>query len=386
MVRAGGGPASSGSSDDLASAELQLDLTLNLNPCNLRHMKLLITGGAGFVGSNLIRYLLKKYPGYTIINLDRLTYSGNLENLQEVAHLPMYQFIQGDICNEVEVDAIVGQGIDAIIHLASEPHPNPEEVDPSRFIRTDLYGTYVLAEAAVAYNIPRFIHVSTASGYGPGRLDDAQRRPVYEADELKPASPQTASRIGAERLAYSYTTSANLPVTIVRPSSVYGPYQYPSQTMASWITRVIQRQLIDLPASGRVEHDWLHVDDFCTAIDSLLHARDKEVISQVFNIGSGHLRSEIEVVDLLLHFMDRPRELVAISDLASPGEQAVDTTKIERLGWRSQVDFHKGIAEVVRWYEENPQWWEKLKQQYAHLPDQPVLEDGLTLSLSDDYE
>lgn len=339
-------------------------------------MTILVTGGAGFVGSNLIRYLLKKYPAYTIINVDRLTYSGNLDNLADIEALPMYNFVQGDVCNEVEVDALVGQGIDAIIHLASEPHPNPEEIDPSRFIRTDLYGTYVLCEAAKAYQVPRFLHVSTAAGYGPAMVEGIQRRPVYEADELRPASPQAAAKIGAERLAYSYTTSANLPLTIVRPSSIYGPYQYPSQLMASWITDVIERRPITLEASGHLEHDWLHIDDFCHGLDLLLHARPDKVNAQTFNIGSGHLRSQIEVVDLLLHFMDRPRELIAIQESGLQLDQAVDTAKLERLGWRPMVDFHQGIAAVVQWYQDHPDWWQKLKQpHHAHLPGQLVEEE-----------
>lgn len=337
-------------------------------------MKILVTGGAGFIGSNVIRYLLKKYPGYTIINLDRLTYSGNLENLIDIAHLPMYHFVQGDICNEVEVDALMGQDIDAVIHLASEPHPNPEEIDPSRFIRTDLYGTFVLCQAAKAYRIPRFLHISTAEGYGPATEQGLTKRPVFEGDELKPASPQAAAKIGAERLAYSYTTSANLPVTIVRPSSIYGSHQYPSQLMASWITKAIQRQPIELQQAGRVEHDWLHIDDFCTAIDTLLHARAKDVDSQTYNIGSGHVRTEIEVVDLLLHFLDRPRDLISVTEMDQPGEQAVDTSKIGRLGWQPAVDFHKGIANVVKWYEDNPQWWEKLRQT-VQLVEQPIIDD-----------
>lgn len=338
-------------------------------------MKILVTGGAGFVGSNVIRYLLKKYPAYTIINLDRLTYTGNLENLQDISQLPMYHFIQGDICHEVEVDALMSQGIDAVIHLASEPYPNPEEIDPSRFIRTDLYGTYVLCEAATAYQVPRFIHVSTAAGYGPSTAEGMQRRPAYEADELRPFTVQAAAKIGAEKLAYAYTNSAKVPITIVRPSSLYGPYQYPSQLMAQWVTDVILQQNIELPMSGHVEHDWLHVDDFCTAIDTILHARPNQVEGQTFNIGSGHLRSEIEVVDLLLHFMDRPRELVGVVEGGQQAEQAVDTTNLERLGWQPQVDFHKGIASVVKWYEEHPAWWEKLRQTYAHLPGQEVGED-----------
>src|SRR5690606_28645383 len=154
------------------------------------------------------------------------------------------------------VDALLSQGIDTVIHLASEPHPNPEESDPSRFIRTDMYGTYVLCEAAAAYNINRFIHVSTAHGYSSAQLEESQQRPAYEGDPLRPSSAQAASRIGSEMLVTSYTESHKLPATILRPSSVYGPYQYPDQAMAYWITSLLTREQVTLGQAGRAEHDW----------------------------------------------------------------------------------------------------------------------------------
>ena len=325
-------------------------------------MKILVTGGAGFIGSNFIHYLLKKYPGYEIINLDRLTYSGNLENLASIAHLPMYHFVQGDICNEVEVDALMSQGIDAVVHLATEPYPNPEETDPSRFIRTDIYGTYVLCEAAAAYKVDRFIHVSTAAGYGAANPDDPQRRPAYEGDALRPESADTAARVGAAILASSYAKSHGLPVTTLRPSSVYGPYQFPDQLMAGWITGLISRDQIELGLAGQAEHDWLHVSDVCAALDVLLHARRKEVEGEVFNAGTGHVRSEVAVTDLLTHFLDRPKELVKVNEESVMSEQAIDTTKLERLGWRAEMDFHKGVSEVIAWYQDHPEWWAKLRQ------------------------
>lgn len=338
-------------------------------------MKILVTGGAGFIGSNFIHYLIKKYPGYEIINLDRLAYSGNLENLTDIADLPMYHFVQGDICNEVEVDALLSQGIDAIVHLASEPYPNPEEPDPSRFIRTDMYGTYVLCEAAAAYKIDRFIHVSTAIGYGPAVVDDAQQRPAYEGDILRPGTATTASRVGSEMLVTSYTISRNLPAVILRPSSVYGPHQYPDQTMANWITSMISSESVSLGQTGRAEHDWIYIHDVCTALDTLLHARSKEVEGQVFNAGSGHARSEVAILDLLTHFLDRPKELVNITEEHTPSEQAVDTTKLERLGWKAETDFHKGLTETINWYQQHPDWWKELRQRMPELLDPIITSD-----------
>lgn len=335
-------------------------------------MKILVTGGAGFIGSNFIHYLIQKYPGYEIINLDRLAYSGNLENLKSVADLPMYHFVQGDICNEVEVDALMSQGIDAVVHLASEPHPNPEEADPSRFIRTDIYGTYVLCEAAAAYNIDRFIHVSTAAGYGSPEGDESQQRPAFEGDPLRPESAHIAARVGAATLASSYARSHNLPIAVLRPSSVYGPYQFPDQMMAGWITSMITRESVELGMAGRAEHDWIHVSDICNALDTLLHVRGKEIEGEVYNAGTGHVRSEVAVMDLLSHFLDRPKELVKITEEPALSDQAVDTTKLERLGWKAEMDFHKGLTDTIAWYQENPGWWEKLCQDTPELL-QPIV-------------
>jgi dTDP-glucose 4,6-dehydratase len=325
-------------------------------------MRLLVTGGAGFIGANLIHYLISKYPGYEIINLDRLSYSGNLQSLEDVQQLPMYHFIQGDVCNEVEVDAIMSQGIDAVIHLASEPHPNPEESDPSRFIRSDMYGTYVLCEAAAAYKVERFIHISTALGYGVGRMHAGTVRPAAETDELRPLGPHIASRVGSERLAYSYFATHSLPVTMARLSSVYGVYQYPDHQPASWITAAIANEPIELGGQGQAAFDWIHVVDVCSGIDALLHARRNEVEGEIFNVGTGHARTQIEVAELIINFLDRPRQLIAVDDSPVMGGVAVDTSKLEKLGWSAKKDFHQGLADTINWYQGRRDWWEKLWQ------------------------
>lgn len=338
----------------------------------------MVTGGAGFIGSHFIRYLLGKYPGYDIINLDRLSYSGNLQNLADVQHLPMYHFIQGDICNEVEVDAIMSQGIDAVVHLASEPHPNPEESDPSRFIRSDLYGTYVLCEAAAAYNVERFVQVSTAHSYGVGRDQAGALRQATEADELKPLGAHTASRLGAERLAYAYFASHRLPVTMARLTNVYGPFQYPDHDPASWITAALTGEIISLDGHGQATFDWIHVSDVCSGLDTLLHARRREVEGEVFNMGTGHARSQIEVAELIVSFLDQPKQLIQVTDKPAMNGVAVDTSKIERVGWSAKKDFHQGLSETISWYQQYKEWWEKLRQPSPEAVLQmPTLEDGL---------
>lgn len=340
-------------------------------------MRILVTGGAGFIGSHFIRYLISKYPGYDIINLDRLSYSGNLENLHDMQQLPMYHFIQGDICNEVEVDAIMSQGIDAVVHLASEPYPNPEESDASRFIRSDLYGTYVLAEAASVYKVERFVQVSTAKAYGLG-ADTLALRPSAESDELRPLTAHVASRVGAERLAFAYFASHNLPVVMARLGSVYGAFQYPDFSPAKWITSALLNEAIVLENHGRAAHDWLHVSDVCLALDVLLHARRRDVEGEVFNVGSGHLRTEIEVADLIVNFLDLPKQLVRVESAEVPSDVAIDAGKLERLGWNARKDFHQGLSDTIRWYQQNRDWWDKLRQPSPEAVVQfPSLEDDI---------
>lgn len=342
-------------------------------------MRILVTGGAGFVGANLIHYLLSKYPGYDIINLDRLSYSGNLQNLIEMQHLPMYHFVQGDICNEVEVDAIMSQGIDAVVHLAAEPHPNPEESDPSRFIRSDLYGTYVLAEAASAYGVDRFIQISTAHSYGVGRELSGMVHPATETDELKPLAAHVASRLGAERLAYAYFASHGLPVVMARLSNVYGRFQYPDHAPASWITAALSNETFELDGHGQAMFDWIHVDDVCSALDTLLHARKRDVEGEVYNVGTGHSRSQMEMAELVVSFVDQPKELIKLSNKTPLGGVAVDTAKLERLGWGVKKDFHQGLSSTIEWYRNNREWWEKLRQPSPGAVLQlPSLEDDLS--------
>lgn len=330
-------------------------------------MRVLVAGGAGFIGSHFIKYLVNKYPGYDIINLDRLGYSGNLENLQSIQHLPMYHFVQGDICNEIEVDALMSQGIDAVVNFASEADPDPEENDPARFIRTDVYGTYVLCEAATAYNVDHFLQVSTAAAYGSSEHDKLVR-PAYEGDELRPTSANLASRVGAERLAFSYAASGKLPVCVARPTHVFGSHQYPEKIPAAWIIAAMRQEPITLPSSGQLKRDWIHIDDVCRGLDILLHGRRKEVDGEVFNLGSSHLRTDMEVAELIIHFLDQPRELLTISDVAEPGNIQVDVSKLKRLGWEVQRDFHQSLSETIQWYQQQSSWWEKLSQPAAKLP------------------
>ena len=326
-------------------------------------MRILITGGAGFIGSNLIHFLLKKYPGYDIINLDRLAPSGNLENLLDVARLPMYHFVQGDICNEVEVDALMSQGVEVVIHIATEPYPDLEEQDPARFIRTDMYGAYVLAQAAVAYKVTRFIYVSRADVYGTAATSGPTLAAV-EDDVARPVQAHVASKLGGERLALSYFYSHALPVIVARPSQIYGPYQYPDQFLAYCLTQALSDEIVEIGGLGQEVADWLHVEDLCQGLDVLLHARRREVEGQVFNVATGHQRSQSEVIDLILHFLDKPRDSVRFNDQEASKvlPRLIDASKLERLGWSASINFQQGLSQTLLWYQQNMWWWEKLRQ------------------------
>jgi dTDP-glucose 4,6-dehydratase len=221
--------------------------------------------------------------------------------------------------------------------------------------------------------------VSTAQAY---RLDSASStalRPATEADELKPATAHIASRVGAERLAYSYFATHKLPVVMARLAEVYGPYQYPDHLPAKWITSALLNEMITLPNHGQTGHDWLHVSDACAALDVLLHARKRDIEGEVFNVGSGHLRTDMEMAELIVNFADKPKELLEVKAEAATEGMAIDTTKLERLGWTIRKDFHQGIAETINWYQGHKDWWEKLRQPSPEMALKlPSLEDDLS--------
>ncbi|NLT95885.1 MAG: dTDP-glucose 4,6-dehydratase [Clostridia bacterium] len=320
-------------------------------------MKILVTGGAGFIGSNFIKYILDKYPNYRILNLDLLTYAGNLENLKDVEHNPNYSFIKGDIVDRELVFNIVKDGVDYIINFAAESHVDRSITDPGIFIRTNVMGTQVLLDAAKKFGIKKFLQVSTDEVYG----SLGQTGYFTETTPIDPSSPYSASKAAADHLVMAYYKTFGLNVNITRCSNNYGPYQFPEKLIPLMIANALEYKDLPVYGDGLQIRDWLHVKDHCSAIDTVLH---NGVIGQVYNIGGNNEKANIEIVKLILNKLDRPETLIKfVKD--RPGHDrryAIDSTKIkEQLGWEPEYTFERGIEETIQWYLDNKEWWEKIR-------------------------
>jgi len=317
--------------------------------------KILVTGGAGFIGSNFIRYMLKKHKDYKVLNLDKLTYAGNLDNLRDVENNPNYDFIRGDICDVNLVDDIVKNNVDTIINFAAETHVDRSIEDPSEFMRTDFQGVYVLLEAARKYNISKFIQISTDEVYGT-----AYEGFFKEEDNLKPRNPYSVGKLAGERLAYSYFATHNVPVVITRASNNFGPYQYPEKFIPLFITNALEEKLLPLYGDGSQIRDWIYVIDHCKAIDMLL---EKGEVGEVYNIATGNLIQNIEIAKRIVNILDIPESMIkSVTD--RPGHDiryALDFNKIQRLGWKPSRDFENNFEDTVKWYVDNRSWWKKIK-------------------------
>jgi dTDP-glucose 4,6-dehydratase len=318
--------------------------------------RLLVTGGAGFIGSNFIKYMLGKHDDIEVVNLDKLTYAGNLDNLKEVEADRRYTFVRGDICDRATVEETVA-GCDCVVNFAAETHVDRSIGDPASFIMTDVYGTYVLLEATRDLKIPRFIQISTDEVYG-----DAGEEPSREDSPLMPQSPYAASKAGADRLAYSYYVTYGTPVVITRCSNNYGPNQYPEKMVSLFVTNALDDQPLPVYGTGRNTRDWIHALDHARALDLVIDAQGVE--GEVFNIGTGTELSVLEMAGLILDALGKPRSLIRMVE-DRPGHvrrHAVNTHKLRSmLGWEPTVDFRQGMSDTVKWYRENRWWWEKIK-------------------------
>jgi len=318
---------------------------------------LLVTGGAGFIGSNFARSMLAKYPGYRLAVYDKLTYAGNLENLKDLWDNPRFSFVQGDIADVAKVDGVVGElKIDTIVNFAAETHVDRSLLEPGSFIMTDVYGTYALLEAAKKHGVERFHQVSTDEVYGAvleGRS--------LETDPLEARSPYSASKAGGDLLVLSYYTSFGLPVTITRGANNIGPYQYPEKVVPLFITNAIDGQPLPVYGDGLQMRDYQYVLDHCEAIDVVLH---HGAPGQVYNAGSEVETRNVEMARQILDLLHRPHSLLQhVTDW--PGHDrryALDCTKIRALGWRPRHTFAQALEETVRWYVENEAWWRPIKE------------------------
>ncbi|HEV8472396.1 MAG TPA: dTDP-glucose 4,6-dehydratase [Methylomirabilota bacterium] len=317
-------------------------------------MKLLVTGGAGFIGSNFIRHVLDQHPDDTIVNLDKLTYAGNPANLADVARDRRYAFVQGDICDGKLVrDA--ARGVDAVVNFAACSHVDRSLVEPEEFLRTDVFGVFTLLEAVRELRVPRLLHISTDEVYG-----SVPRGSSRESDPVRPSNPYSASKAGGDLLALSYWHTHGVPVVITRSSNNFGPYQYPEKVVPLFITNALDDQPLPLYGDGRNVRDWLYVLDNCAAIDLVLrHGQEGEV----YNIGGGHEVENVVLTREILRLTGKPDSLIRpVTD--RPGHDrrySVDSTKTGQLGWAPRVPFATALETTVRWYREHEAWWRPLK-------------------------
>lgn len=319
-------------------------------------MKLLVTGGLGFIGSNFIRYMLNKYRNYSIINLDKVTYAGNLENLRDIENDPRYEFVKGDICDvDLVEDLILKQKPDVIVNFAASTHVDRSILDPYEFVRTNIEGVHVLLEAARKYNISKIVQIGTDESYG-----SIKKGKFKEIDPLLPNSPYSASKAGADLLCRSYFKTYNTPVIITRSSNNYGFWQFPEKLIPLFVTNLLEDKKVPVYGDGKQVRDWLFVLDNCSGIDTVLH---KGKIGEIYNIGGDCEKQNIEITKTILkqlgkdesyikHVKDRP---------AHDRRYALNSEKIKKLDWKPQYTFENAIKQTIMWYKENKDWWKKIK-------------------------
>jgi len=317
--------------------------------------RVLVTGGAGFIGSHYVRHALAAHPDWQVTVLDKLTYAGNLANLEDVKDHPRYRFIRGDVASQPDVEKATEGGMDCIFNFAAETHVDRSIGEPEGFIRTDIYGAYTLLEAARRRRTKAFVQISTDEVYGSVAQGESR-----ETDALMPSNPYSASKAAADRLAYSYFATYGLPVYISRASNNFGPRQYPEKVIPLFVTNALQNEPLPLYGDGLNVRDWLFVTDHCAALDVML---ERGVPGEVYNIGAGNERRNIEITGLILDRLKKPRTLLRhVTD--RPGHDrryALDCSKMRALGWAPRVSFEEGLEQTIAWYTENRSWWQPIK-------------------------
>jgi len=318
-------------------------------------VEVLVTGGAGFIGSNFVRWALDAHPDWRVTTLDKLTYAGRFENLRGVLENPRHIFVKADIA-DAEVSAPLVKAAHIVVHFAAETHVDRSIQAAGDFIHTDVFGTFVLLQAARdAAHLRRFIQISTDEVYGSVPSGHST-----ETDELRPRNPYAASKAGADRLAYSFFATYGVPVVITRASNNYGRHQFPEKVIPLFITNAIDSRPVPLYGDGLNIRDWLHVDDHCRGIDLLIERGES---GEVYNIGGGNEVKNVDLTHRILELVGRPKSLIQpVAD--RPGHDrryALDTTKLRRLGWAPQVPFDEGLAGTVAWYRDNDWWWRPIK-------------------------
>lgn len=320
--------------------------------------KMLITGGAGFIGGNFVQYIIDKYTDYDVYNLDLLTYAGDLSKHKGIEGRENYHFIQADIADREAVMSLFAQErFDYVVHFAAESHVDRSITDPAVFVRTNVMGTQVLLDAARTVGVTKFVHVSTDEVYG--ELDFDPTLFFTEETPLQPNSPYSASKASSDLLVRAYYETFGLPMNITRCSNNYGPYHFPEKLIPLTISKVLNEQKVPVYGDGANIRDWLHVWDHCAAIDLVLH---EGANGEVYNVGGHNERTNLEVVKTIIHTLGKSEALIEfVADrLGHDKRYAIDPTKLERLGWKPTYTFETGIAQTIQWYTDNTQWWEQI--------------------------
>lgn len=319
-------------------------------------IKILVTGGAGFIGSNFTRLLLAKDPNADIINLDKITYAGNLSNLKDLEKNPNYNFVKGDIC-DIKLVEKISEGCDAIINFAAETHVDRSIFDARPFIKTDIEGTYVLLDAARKFNIKKFIQISTDEVYG-----SIDKGSFKENDCLNPNSPYASSKAAADLMVKAFNKTFGVPAIIIRSTNNFGPFQYPEKLIPLFITNLLENKKVPLYGKGKNVRDWIYVQDNCEAIYSILK---NGKISEIYNVAGGNEKQNIEITKLILKYLKKSESLIEyVKD--RPGHDfrySLDCTKLKKLGWIPKLGFEDAMKQTIDWYRSNAQWWQKTKNE-----------------------
>lgn len=324
----------------------------------LKKKKVLVTGGAGFIGGNFVQHMVMKYKEYDIYNLDLLTYAGDLTKHSSIEENENYHFIKTDIADRNSIIDLFGrEKFDFVVHFAAESHVDRSITNPEIFVVSNVLGTQVLLDAAKEHGISKFIHVSTDEVYG--ELDFDPETFFTEQTPLQPNSPYSASKASSDMLVRAYYETYKLPINITRCSNNYGPYHFPEKLIPLTISRVVNDQMVPVYGDGKNIRDWLHVLDHCAAIDLVLH---KGEVGEVYNVGGHNERTNLDVVKTIINTLGKSEDLIEFVEdrLGHDKRYAIDATKLERLGWKPTYNFETGIAQTIQWYLDNKEWWEQI--------------------------
>lgn len=321
-------------------------------------MKLLVTGGYGFIGSNFIRYMLDKYPDYEIVNLDKLTYAGNKANLADIENDRRYEFVQGDICDADMVSDKIAR-VDAVLNFAAESHVDRSILAPDEFVQTNVAGVNTLLMAALNSKQQRFIQISTDEVYG-SRVEGS----FGETDMLEPSSPYSAAKAGGDLIAHSFFVTYGMPVIITRSSNNFGPYQFPEKLIPLFVTNLLESRKVPLYGDGKNVRDWLYVLDNCEAIDLVLQQGQP---GEIYNIGAGNEHDNTEITNIILKTLDYGEEMIDhVPDrMGHDRRYSIDCAKIRSLGWSPKHEFSEALVRTISWYQQNEAWWKSLKEKAA---------------------